>query len=333
MKHRIALVALILLCLSVTAVFAGSERRIGTAGATELLIPIGSRGTAMAGSVVASTWGVEAIYWNPAGLATLEGTEAMFTHQPYLADIDVNFVGVGTTIEGFGSVAASAKIVSIGEIEETTEANPEGTGSVYEPTLAVIGLTYARILTANVQFGATAMLINERIFEVSATGVAFDFGVIYDPKWNGVTLGLAIKNYGPEMKFSGSGFERTFEEAGQRRVQSNAASFELPSSINIALAYNFLNMGRSSMTLAGNFRSNNFQEDFWQGGAEYSFNDNLFLRAGYNYSEQRDYLYGLALGAGLSYQVSEGFRLTAEYSWAETEVFDDNQFFTLKLGF
>lgn len=333
MKHRIALVALVLLCLGVTSVFAGSDRRIGTAGATELLIPIGSRGTAMGGSIVANTWGIEAVYWNPAGLAVLEGTEAMFTHQPYLADVDVNFVGVGTTIEGFGTLAATAKIVSIGEIEETTEAMPEGTGSIYEPTLAVIGLTYARILTANVQFGATAMLINERIFEVSATGVAFDFGVIYDPKWNGVTLGLAIKNYGPEMQFSGSGFERSFEEAGTRRVSPTSSSFELPSSINIGLAYNFLNAGRNSMTLAGNFRSNNFQEDFWQGGAEYSFNDNLFLRAGYNYSEQRDYLYGLALGAGLSYELSEDFRLTAEYSWAETEIFDDNQFFTLKLGF
>lgn len=332
MKYRIILVGLVLLSLVVSA-NAGSERRIGTAGAQELLIPIGSRGTAMGGAVVANTFGVEALYWNPAGIAGMEHTEVMFTHQPYLADIDVNYFGVGHNIEGFGTIGLSAKIVSIGEIEETTEDQPEGTGSVYEPTLSVIGLTYASVLTSNVQFGATAHLINERIFEVSATGMAFDFGVIYDPKWKGLTLGIVIKNYGPEMTFSGVGFERSFEEAGQRRVSPSSAKFELPSSINIGLAYNFLNMGQNSMALVGNFRSNNFQEDFWQGGAEYAFNNTFFLRAGYNYSEQREYLYGASLGAGLSYPIGEDTRLTVEYSWTQTEVFDDNQYFTVKASF
>lgn len=332
MKYRFVLVGLVLLCLVMSA-HAGSDRRVGTAGAQELLIPIGSRGTAMGGAVVANTSGVEALFWNPAGIAGLEGTEVMFTHQPYLADIDVNFFGVGHTIEGFGTFGLTAKIVSIGKIEETTEAQPEGTGSVYEPTLSVIGVTYGSVLTSNVQFGVTAQLINERIFEVSATGVAFDFGVIYDPKWRGLTLGLVIKNYGPEMSFSGVGFDRSFEEAGRRLVAPTAATFELPSSINIGLAYNFLNMGQNSMALVGNFRSNNFQEDFWQGGAEYAFNNTFFLRAGYNYSEQRDYIYGASLGAGLSYPLSEDTRLSVEYSWTQTEVFEDNQYFTVKATF
>ena len=48
---------------------AGSKKRRGTAGAQELLIPMGSRGTAMAGAYVAGISGLEAIEWNMAGLS------------------------------------------------------------------------------------------------------------------------------------------------------------------------------------------------------------------------------------------------------------------------
>ncbi|MEW6051707.1 MAG: PorV/PorQ family protein [Candidatus Zixiibacteriota bacterium] len=330
MKHRLVIVALILLVLCLPSVYAGNSKRIGTAGAQELLIPIGSRGTAMGGTTVADASGVEAMYWNPAGLASLEGTEAMFSHQPYIADIDINFGGVATNIESFGAIGLGAKVVSIGDMEETTQQFPDGTGRVFNPTLTVLGLTYARQLTANVSFGATGMLINETIFEATSNATAFDVGFIYDPRWRGVKMGIAVKNYGPQAKFSGKGFERFLTD--QRPTSPNAASYDLPSSINIGISYNAFNQGMNSVTLAGNFRSNNFQEDMWQGGAEYAYNQRYFLRAGYNYSKQDQYLYGASVGAGLSYPIGST-KLTFEYAWTQTETFDDNQYFTLRANF
>jgi hypothetical protein len=338
MKNKTLILVLVLLVVSLTSAYAGNGGRTGTAGATELLIPVGSRGVALGGGVVANTYGVESIFWNPAGLASLEGTEAMFTHIPYIADIAVNFAGIATSIEGFGTLAASAKVVSIGSIEQTTTTSPEGTGSIYNPTLAVIGLTYARTMTANVSFGATAMLIQENVFQVSSTGLAFDVGFIYDPRWKGVQVGISVKNYGPNMHFSGAGFEQTYEQVGTRRVASTNASFSLPSSINIGLSYNFYNQGFHSATLMGNFRSNNYSEDLWQGGAEYSYNDRYFLRVGYNYSVQTDYLYKTSpsFGAGLMYPLG-GTKLSFEYSWRKTNdatgALSNNQFFTFKVAF
>lgn len=325
----------LLLTLAVSSAFAGSERKIGTAGSQELLIPIGARGAALGGSLIANPIGLESVYWNPAGLVGIEGTEAMLSHQPYLADIDVNFGGIATNIEDFGAISFSAKVVSIGEIEETTEAQPEGTGNVYNPTLSVLGISYARQLNAQVAFGTTMMLINESIFEVSASGLAFDFGVTYQPNWNGITLGLAIKNYGPNMRFSGPGFQRIFEEAGVRQLAPNSAEFELPSSLNIGLAWRAVESGNNALALHGNFRANNFQSDFWQGGAEYSFNNRYFLRGGYNFATEGntdDYLYGASLGFGLVVPFGNS-NLTVEYAWNQTDVFDDNQFFTFKIGF
>ena len=332
MKIKIVLLALGILLLSLCSAFAGNSLKNGTAGATELLIPVGARSTALGGAVIADVKGVESMYWNPAGLATLQGTEFALSHQPYLANINVNWGALATNIEGFGSVGASVKVVSIGNIEETTTDHPEGTGNVFNPTLSVIGLTYARTLTANVSVGATAMLINESIFNVSANGLAFDFGVIYDPRWKGVKFGMAIKNYGPQMSFSGNGFDLSSEQLGTRNVRSQNSSFELPGHIDLGASYNFLNNGKHSATFNGNFRSNNFTEDFYQGGVEYGYDESYFLRAGYNYSTQKSYLYGVSLGAGVIVPMGSS-KLAFEYSWTETKVFTDNQYFSLRLNF
>jgi hypothetical protein len=329
MKTKYIILLLVLVAVGLSSVYAGNARRIGTAGAAELLIPVGSRGSAMGGAVLSTTSGVESIHWNPAGLADLEGTEVMFTHQPYLADIDVNFVGVATRIEDFGTLGVSAKVVSIGDMEETTREYPEGTGRIYSPSMTVLGLSYAKILTANVSVGATVNFIREEIFEANASGVAFDIGFQYIPRWRGLSLGFTIKNYGPEMEFNGAGFDRSVEE---RQARSQSAPFDMPSSFNLGLGYDFLADGPHLASLAATFRSNNYQEDFWQGGLEYSYNNLYFLRAGYNFSDQDDYLYGASVGAGLSYQFGET-RMSLEYSWTQTEVFDDNQYFTVKLGF
>jgi hypothetical protein len=89
----LAMVALVL--LSAQALYAGSPARQGTCGAMELLIPVGSRGTALGGNFTAGISGVEAIYWNPAGMAVTDNAaELMATHMRYIADININYVAV-----------------------------------------------------------------------------------------------------------------------------------------------------------------------------------------------------------------------------------------------
>ena len=69
-------------------VIASSGQRRGTAGAQELLIPVGSRGTALNGAFTSGIDGIEAIYWNPAGLVISRNkVQAMFSHQNYLLDM------------------------------------------------------------------------------------------------------------------------------------------------------------------------------------------------------------------------------------------------------
>lgn len=332
MRNKCIVIVLLLLAMGLTSAYAGSELKLGTAGAQELVIPVGARGAALGGSVVANSFGIDALFWNPAGLATMEGTEAMFTHQPYIADIDINYGAIGTNIEDFGALAISVKIVSIGDIEETTEADPEGTGTIFSPNLSVIGLTYSRRMTANVQFGITASFINETIHEGSASGMAFDFGVRYEPRWRGLALGIAMKNYGPTMKFEGSFAQRTIEEAGRRRVFLQAAPFELPASISIGAAIDLMDQEQNSVVMSGNFNARNHGNDLYQGGIEYAYDQKYFLRGGFNYSNQEKYLYGATLGGGLVFDLGES-KLMLDYSWTDTETFASNQYFTVRAAF
>jgi len=329
MKNKVLILLVVLLVISLGSAYAENVRRLGTAGAQELRIPIGSRGTSMGGAIISDVSGVESIFWNPAGLAGMAGTEVMFSYQPYIADIDVNFVGAATNLGDFGTLAVGAKIVSIGDIEETTDYFPDGTGRIFNPTLSVLTLTYARELTYRVSFGITGSFIHEDIFEAKASGMAFDVGFIYNPGWNGLKVGMAIKNYGTEMSFDGIGFN---EELDGRPARANSDNFDLPSSFNLGLSYNFYENERNLAMVTGNFMSNNYSNDLWQGGFEYTFDRRYSLRGGYNYSAQDDYLYGFSFGAGLILPVA-GTDVTIEYSWTETETFDANQFFTAKLNF
>lgn len=331
MKYKILFLMLVLLVVSLNPAYAGNELRIGSAGAQELRIPVGARSSALSGAVIADVAGTEAIFWNPAGLARLGGTEVMFSHQPYIADINVNALAVATWIEGFGVLGTSAKIVSIGDMEETTEDFPGGTGRVYSPTLSVFSLSYARILTGQVSVGFNALFINEKVFEVSASGIAFDVGVTFDPDWNGLLFGAVLKNYGPEMTFSGNGFNRSLD--GARPARPISAKFDLPSSINFGTSYQAVNQEQHLVTFSGNFQSNNYSQDVYQGGMEYVYDGKFSGRIGYNYADQTSYLYGVTIGAGLKQDIG-GTLFSIDYSWNDTgEIFDANQFFTFKVLF
>jgi len=342
MNRKIIIICAILVLALATVSMAGSNRRLGTAGAQELRIPIGSRGTAMGGAIGADATGTEAIFYNPAGVALVDGTEAMFSHLNYFADMDLNYFAITKSIEDFGSIGISAKVLSVGDIIVTTEeaSGPEGTGETYSPTLAVIGLTYSRILTDRVTFGITGNYINESIHNASASGLAIDFGVIYDTKWNGLRLGFTVKSIGPEMHFDGEGFNESVAAPGQnptvsppKTLRTQSAKFELPSWIEFSGAWDAYNRELHRGTIYGTFQSNNFSKDLYRGGFEYSYNERYFLRGGYTLdSDQTDYLYGFTFGAGLILNFGDT-DVTFEYSWNETDFFDNNQYFTGKINF
>jgi len=335
--------ALVIACLFAGTALAGNTNRTGTAGAGELLIPVGASGIALGGSNVALAMGTDAIYWNPAGLSRMAfGTEAYFSHMSYIADIGVDFGAVGVKFENVGTFAVSFKSVSFGNIPVTTEENPDGTGSTYSPTYVVAGLSYSRVLSDRISVGANFNLINESIMSTTATGFALDAGVQY----NGLIvpelkLGIAIKNLGPNMTYSGANLYHQQAGVGSSGWFSTvAAPFELPSQMEVALAYEKKLNEANDVTLFGDFENDNYSSDVYKVGLQYSFDNMVFLRGGYNFAPQTGddptgasgNIFDYTLGAGFNYNL-KAFNFTFDYAYEHVRYFTSENVFTVKLGF
>ncbi|HRE10961.1 MAG TPA: PorV/PorQ family protein, partial [Ignavibacteria bacterium] len=224
--------------------FAGDRSKYGTSAAPELLIPVGSRGTSLSGSMISSTSGIDAMYWNPAGLSLMNSkTEVLASHMKYIADININYVAGAVDMGNLGVIGASLKSLSFGDELVTTLESPNGTGEVWSPTYLTTSLSYARKMSDKILFGATVKVIYEQILTVSSTGFAVDFGLQYLAGKSGLKFGVALKNFGPSMTFDGSGLDQYYSPAGTpvgstpepRRVTLN--DFSLPTTLEIGISY------------------------------------------------------------------------------------------------
>ena len=323
-------------------VFAGGGSRNGTAGATELLIPVGARGIAMSSATLTNATGVEALYWNPANVARgSENTNVLFSHMNYIADINVEYGAISTNIEGFGALALSIKSLNIGDIPVTTVTNPDGTGQTFSPQYTTVGFTYSRLLSDRIAVGVTTNLVMETLGLVSTTGVAFNIGLSYANLGNveGLNIAFVLKNIGPQMKYDGSGlYYSAISDELDRPTQLykvQAASFELPSTLEIGLGYNYNINESNKLILNGVFQNSNFYADEYKVGAEYGYNNTFFVRAGYDYLSEvsADYnIYGLTAGAGVQYNMG-GLNVKFDYAYRDVDFFDANHVFTVTLGF
>jgi hypothetical protein len=348
-----ALVLTALLGLGAGPSFAGSDSRKGTAGAMELRIPVGARGTALGGAVASDISGVESMFWNPAGLADVTGTDVMFSHQNYFADMKLNYAGVATNVGTFGVVGASVKVLSVGDIYVTTEQAPDGTGEVLTPTFSVIGASWARKFTDRVNFGGTLSYVTENVADNIANGLAFDFGVQYITDWHGFRMSMVIKNFGTSMQYSGPGFELSVLDpnqdpnAGVHKLTYEASKFEMPSYLQMSTNYNLYQSPKGKLMALAAFQNNNFSGDNLRGGLEWSYRDMFALRGSYFGSfkgtlnadtgdetykfESGDDLYsGWAFGAGLNTRLGEASKLGVDFAYRPIKdgLFDD----TYELG-
>lgn len=337
MKQRMILAAALVMLLLASTAHAGGDLKIGSAGAQHLRIPIGSRGTAMGGSTVANSYGLDAIYWNPAGASSIEGTEVMWSNRQYIADIDINYFAGARRVGDFGVLGFNAKITSMDDEIVRTVDFPAGTGATFSSSFAVVGATFARTLTDRVSMGVNGNIIYEKIAEQTGMGAAFDIGFSYDPGWQNLKFGAVIKNLGPKMRYDGPGFDLDTETGDDpnslpHTTRSRSSSFEIPSYVQLGAAYKVMQQAKNSVDLSGTFQSNNFSEDEWRVGGEYAYDGKLFLRGGYTASRQEDYLFGASFGAGVVFNVGDS-RWQFDYAWSQSEFFDDSQYLTFQVGF
>lgn len=335
---------LFLLFVFTNSIMAGPKNKYGLSSAPELLIPVGSKSTALNGANLANATGLDAIYWNPSGLTTLTGKtgEVLFSNQIYIADIDLNYFAGAYKVPSLGTFALTVNSLSFGDIPVTTILNPEGTGETYSPTFLTTGLTFARSMTDRIDFGTTVKLIYNKIAREEASTVAFDFALNYNVGSTGLQFGVVLKNFGPGMTFTGQDLEQFYVPVGSQTGtpaeprMTELADFGLPTTLSLGLSYKFNLDKKNNLIGHTSYQNNSYASDDYNFGLEYNYNKIVFLRGAYQYTDDdatTSGFNGLSFGAGFNYAASSSLSIGFDYAYRASDVFDANQIFTINLGF
>jgi len=286
---RIYLVMILIgLCvLPIKNLNAGNEDRVGECGSQELLINPWARSSGWGGAGVACSRGIEAMYTNIAGMAFTPRTEIVFANTMWLkgSGVNINTFGLSQKVGETGVIGVSIMAMSFGDINITSVDLPEGGSGTFTPTLMNINVSYARMFSNSIYGGINIKVISQKISNLSAQGFAIDAGIQYiTGEKENIMFGIALKNVGSKLKFKGDGLSVSGNVLGgstQLTVEQRSAEYELPTTLNIGVAYDFIINDQHKITVAGTFISNSFGKDQYIVGLEYKMMNYLYLRGGY----------------------------------------------------
>ncbi|MBO4587027.1 MAG: PorV/PorQ family protein [Bacteroidales bacterium] len=285
-------VVVILTALSAPSAQAGNDERRGTAGASELLINPWTRSTGWGGVNIANVRGLESMFGNVAGLAFIDNVEVAYSNtmlyggrKGLTSGATINTFGLGVRVFEAGVLGVYVMSMGFGDIDVTTENSPEPINGIFSPSYMTINVGYAHSFTRSIHGGAVVKVVSESTDNVSASGFGIDAGIQYVTGMNDqLKFGISLKNWGPSMKFDGSGLSLQMVGYGGNSftVQTRSAEMELPTCLNIGLSYDFfIDKWDQRITVAGSFTSNAFLRDNYTLGIEYSLLKIVQLRAGY----------------------------------------------------
>ncbi len=336
MNHRMFLLGALLLCSSVAA--SQTLTKTGTTAAPFLKIGVGSRAIGMGGAFTATANDISAMYWNPAGLAGINGNEATFNHVSWLADVRYDFAAAAISLADFGTLGVFVDILTMDEMDVRTIEMPEGTGERFTAGGMAIGLSYARSLTDQFSIGFNTKYIRENLWHMSSTSFGIDVGVLYKIAiLNEFRLGANIANFGPKMKLEGRDNLYVIQVGSAEGNQVNSdiqlESFDLPLLFRVGVAADVVKEETARLTLALDAVHPNDNTGYLNTGLEFAWNEILFVRGGWKSLFERDTEQRWTLGAGINYTMLQGVSLKIDYAYQDFGRLASVHYFSVGLKF
>ena len=312
--------------------------KTGTTAAQVLKFNVGPRAIGMGGAFTAVSDDITSIYWNPGGTANIQANEAFFNHTSLYADVRHDFAAIASYLSGVGTIGAFVSVLSMDEMLVRTETNPEGTGEFFNAGAIVIGINFSRYLTENFAIGGNFKYINESIWHMDATGFGIDIGTMYKiPVLNELRIAASISNFGSKMQLAGRDVTQVVPSGsgGQNFINTNIEldKFDLPLLFRFGLASDVIKDGTSKLIVAVDAIHPNDHTEYINAGAEYSWNEILYLRAGYNSLFERDTEKGLTLGFGLHYRIIDMVKVKLDYAYQDFGRLKDVHYFSVGVNF
>ena len=306
-----------------------SQTKLAQTGFQFLSVGPDARAAGMGSAMTTMGWGSGALYFNPAGMATMSSSfDLALSQNTWIADITHNALSLAISPLGgnLGVFGITIMAVDYGEIEGTmvwpNEAGYIETG-IQEPTALAAGFGYARAISDRFSVGGQVKYVNQHLGnsiipsgeELTskknlAAATAFDFGTIFRTGFKSLAFGMSVRNFSNEIIFESESFQLPL-------------TFRLGLSINL---FDFFESGTGDQVLdlhidAAHPRAFSEQMNI---GLEYSPVSVLFLRGGYvgNYDGR-----SLAYGLGINF-----LGLAFDYAYWPVDYLGDVQRFTLRFG-
>ncbi|MBK8062199.1 MAG: PorV/PorQ family protein [Gemmatimonadetes bacterium] len=209
--RQVAVVALALVA-SIAPRRLRAQNGIADQAALFLLLPVSARAVGMGQSMMASNGSGDAVWWNPAGIATVRRGDAALHHsQSVIGTSEALTVTAASSL--LGVVALSANILDFGGDIPAVDNQGNVVGKILPRNLALVG-TYATTIGRRVRAGVSYKLVQFRfdceglcpsLPTKQASTSALDGGVQFDlPTKLPITIGAAIRNVGVDLQINDS---------------------------------------------------------------------------------------------------------------------------------
>ena len=316
------------------------QSKVGSTAAPFLNVGIGPRALSMGGAFVATANDVTALYWNPAGASRTQINGALFSHTRWFADITYNWAGVMVRAGDLGTAGLSLTYLDYGKMEVTTLSEQEGTGEIFSAHDLALALSFAHNLTDKFSLGINIKYIHQQIWNTSARAIAVDVGTLFISDIYGMRIGATISNFGTDMQLDGKDLYVLHDISpgingnnDQILAKLNTDPYPLPLIFRVGLAKDFMFSDNHRITIAADALHPNDNDEALDVGTEYSFHENIFLRAGYKSLGLRNSAEGLGVGFGLQYGFSTNFILSMDYAYQSFGILSYTQHFSMGVRF
>lgn len=272
---------------------------LGTSGAQFLQLPVGARSEAMGGAIVGIADDASAIFWNPAGIAKVQNIQAHFSYMSWFDLFDFNAATIVYNAGDIGTFGASMIVFTTDKMEITTEQEPNGTGRYFDAGDISLGISYAKFLTDRFNVGLTVKYINQRIWNETASGIAFDIGTQYRLDFQNLTIAMCMTNFGADMQYDGPDLDFVYRKDDNfplsRLTPSRLSTeeYSLPLNFQVGIGFDVFEYEFVKMKGAIDVTHPNDNKERAHFGTEFSFFDRFFVRAGYKYNyDDQDFAFG-----------------------------------------
>jgi hypothetical protein len=262
----------------------------------------------MGNSNVADASGGSSLYWNPALAVQGEGSQLYLGHTAYFADIALNYASY---IHKFRNVAVGASLTYLdsGEMKETTEFQPFGTGRTFRTVHLAAGLSFSQELTNLFSYGLTLKYLDERIEEVEVRNVVVDLGFFYRVGDTGLRFAIGLTNFGVDATPGGETKRLTLDG---EQVMTEFEDVSPPTNFILGAAYDAYKGESINVLVTGQLTNPSDDAEKVSIGAEMGYLRQFFVRAGYQFGVDEVQYPNFGVGfrlpvAGRSVELDYGF--------------------------